>query len=147
MSSRQASTYAKRAWYGLLLLWIFWTFHHSQEEWSGGRLLANNELARFAAAAFEWLAVGQAVIVMALLPAMVAGSVAEERTRHTLPTLLATRFSSAGIILNKLGRRCSRSACSSPSGCRSPVCSVCLAASILCRSPMRTAERPQQPFS
>ena len=105
ISSRQASTYAKRAWYGLLLLWIFWTFHHSQEEWSGGRLLANNELARFAAAAFEWLAVGQAVIVMALLPAMVAGSVAEERTRHTLPTLLATRFSSAGIILNKLGAK------------------------------------------
>ena len=105
ISSRQASTYAKRAWYGLLLLWIFWTFHHSQEEWSGGRLLANNELARFAAAAFEWLAVGQALIVMALLPAMVAGSVAEERTRQTLPALLATRFSSAAIILNKLGAK------------------------------------------
>ncbi len=105
ISSRQASTYAKRAWYGLLLLWIFWTFYHSQEDWSAGRLLANNELARFAAAAFEWLAVGQALVVMALLPAMVAGSVAEERTRQTLPALLATRFSSAGIILNKLAAK------------------------------------------
>ena len=68
-------------------------------------MLPNNELARFAAAAFEWLAVGQALIVMALVPAMVAGSVAEERSRHTLAGLLVTRLSSTAIILDKLAAK------------------------------------------
>ncbi len=65
-------------------------------------MLPNNELAKFAAAAFEWLAVCQALIVMAIVPAMVAGSVAEERSRQILPGLLATRLSGAAIIFDKL---------------------------------------------
>ena len=68
-----------------------------------GRPLSKKELAEFAAAAFEWLAVGQALIALALVPALVAGTVAEERSRRTLPGLLASRLSSAAIILDKLG--------------------------------------------
>jgi hypothetical protein len=57
ISSRRVSTYGTRAAYGLLLLGFVWIFHHSHEAWSAGRLLPNKELAEFAAAAFEWLAV------------------------------------------------------------------------------------------
>jgi hypothetical protein len=41
------------------------------------------------------------LIVLALVPALVAGTVAEERSRRTLPGLLAARLSSAAIILDK----------------------------------------------
>lgn len=92
--SRRGSTYGTRVAYGLLLLWLLWIFHHNHQDWSTGRLLPNNELARFAAAAFEWLAVGQALIVMAFVPAVVAGAVAEERSCRTLDGLLASRLSS-----------------------------------------------------
>ncbi len=51
------------------------------------------ELDEFAAAAFEWLAVGQALIVLALVPAIVAGTIAEERSRQTLKRLFASRLS------------------------------------------------------
>ncbi len=105
ISSRRGSTYGTRAAYGLLLLGFFWIFHYSHEDWSAGRLLPNEELAEFAAAAFEWLAVGQALIVMALVPAMVAGTVAEERSRETLTGLLASRLSSSEIILDKLAAK------------------------------------------
>ena len=105
VSSRRSSTYASRAAYGFSLLGLFWIFQQSHEQWSAGALLPNNELARFAAAAFEWLGVGQALIVMALVPAMVAGSVAEERSRQTLDSLLASAFSSAAIILDKLAAK------------------------------------------
>ncbi len=105
ISSRRGSTYRTRAAYGLLLLGFFWIFHYSQEDWSAGRLLPNEELAEFAAAAFEWLAVGQAVIVLALVPAMVAGTIAEERSRQTLNGLFASRLSSSEIILDKLAAK------------------------------------------
>jgi ABC-type transport system involved in multi-copper enzyme maturation permease subunit len=105
ISSRRSSTYTARAAFGLLLLGLFWIFHRSHEEWLAGRLLPNSELPRFAAAVFEWLGVGQALIVMAMLPAMVAGSVAEERSRQTLDGLLASGFSSAAIILDKLAAK------------------------------------------
>jgi hypothetical protein len=45
ISSRRGSTYWTRAAYGLLLLGFFWIFHHSQEDWSAGRLLPKKELA------------------------------------------------------------------------------------------------------
>ena len=105
VSSRRASSYATRAAYGLLLLGVFWAFYQSQEDWSVGGVVPNNELANFAAAAFEWLAVCQALIVMAIVPAMVAGSVAEERSRQILPGLLATRLSGGAIILDKLAAK------------------------------------------
>jgi hypothetical protein len=70
-----------------------------------GRLLSRREWAESAAAAFEWLAVGHALIVLVLVPALVAGTVAEERSRRTLAGLLASRLSSAAIILDELAAR------------------------------------------
>jgi ABC-type transport system involved in multi-copper enzyme maturation permease subunit len=105
VASRRRSTYGMRAAGGLLLLVFLWSFHRSHEVWSAGRLLPNNELTRFTAAGFEWLAVGQALVVMAFVPAMVAGSVAEERSCRTLDGLLASRLSSAGLIADKLAAK------------------------------------------
>jgi hypothetical protein len=51
------------------------------------------------------LAVGQDLVVLALVPAMVAGTIAEERSRHTLNGLLASRLSSVAIILDKLAAK------------------------------------------
>jgi hypothetical protein len=102
VSSRRSSTYVARAGYGLSLLGLFWVFNQAHEQWSSGRPLSDIELPRFAAAAFEWLGVGQALIVMALVPAKVAGSVAEERLRRSLDGLLVSRLSSAAIILDRL---------------------------------------------
>jgi hypothetical protein len=71
-SSRRRSTYGTRAAYGLLLLGFFWIFHRNQQDGSAGRLLPNAELAQFAAAAFEWLAVGQALEAVWLLGPWIA---------------------------------------------------------------------------
>ncbi len=105
IASRRSSTYGARAAYGCLLLGLFGLFHQYHEDWSIGRPVASKELVRFASAAFEWMAVGQAVIMMALVPAIVAGSIAEERSRRTLEGLLASRFSGAAIILDKLAAK------------------------------------------
>jgi ABC-type transport system involved in multi-copper enzyme maturation permease subunit len=105
MSARRRPTFQVRAVYGALLLAFFWIFQLNHEGWLAGRPLSKKELAQFAEAAFEWLAVGQALIVLAIVPALVAGTVAEERSRRTLPGLLASRLSSAAIILDKLAAR------------------------------------------
>jgi ABC-type transport system involved in multi-copper enzyme maturation permease subunit len=102
VSARSWPTYATRAAYGLFLLWVFWVFHQYHEGWRTGRPLSSKELAEFAAAAFEWLAVGQAFLVLALVPASVAGTVAEERVSRTLSGLLASGLSSAAILIDKL---------------------------------------------
>jgi hypothetical protein len=49
--------------------------------------------------------VGQALIVLALVPALAGGALAEERARRTLPGLLASRLSGAAIVLDKLVAR------------------------------------------
>ena len=122
IASRRCSTYAARAAYGLLLLGLLGVFHQSHEDWSAGRPVANNELVRFASEAFEWLGVGQALIVMVLVPAIVAGSIAEERSRGTLEGLLVSRFSGMRSFWTSSRRSCSSSACSWPPDCRSSVC-------------------------
>ena len=104
-SARRWPTFQARAVYGVLLLAFFWIFQLNHEGWLAGRPLSRRELAEFAVAAFEWLAVGQGLIVLALVPALVAGTVAEERSRRSLPGLLASRLSSAAIILDKLAAR------------------------------------------
>ncbi|AGA31622.1 ABC-2 transporter permease [Singulisphaera acidiphila] len=102
ISARSWLTYASRAAYGVLLLWFFWIFHRNHEGWRTGRPLSSKELAEFAVAAFEWLAVGQAFLVLILVPGLVAEAVAEERVRQTLSGLLVSDLSSAAILIDKL---------------------------------------------
>ena len=103
--SRRSSTYGTRAAYALLLLGAFWMFHHDYEKSLAGGFLAPYELSRFAAAAFEWLGVGQVLIVMVLVPAMVAGTFADERSRQTLDALLAGSVFKHTIVFDKAAAR------------------------------------------
>jgi ABC-type transport system involved in multi-copper enzyme maturation permease subunit len=103
--ARRWPAYRARALLGLMLLIVFWLFHQSHESWSTGRLSSITELAEFGAAAFEWMAVGQALVLLVLVPATVAGAVAEARARQTLPGLLASPLSSVAIIVDQLAAK------------------------------------------
>jgi hypothetical protein len=84
---------------------VLWLFHQSDENWATGQLSSITKLAEFGEAAFEWLAVGQAVVLLVLVPATVGGAVAEARSRQTLPRLLAAPVSSAAIIVDLLAAK------------------------------------------
>jgi ABC-type transport system involved in multi-copper enzyme maturation permease subunit len=69
------------------------------ESWSPGRVA---QLATRAVRAFE---TSQFVVVLAMVPLLVAGSVAEEKARGTLGLILAGRLSSLEIVADKLAAR------------------------------------------
>ena len=60
---------------------------------------------RFAESTFIVFAEAQLATLLCLLPALVAGVIADEHQRKTLHYLLASRLSSAEIVLGKLGAR------------------------------------------
>ena len=60
---------------------------------------------RFAEATFIQFAWAQGAALLCLIPALVAGVIADEHQRKTLHYLLASRLSSAEIVLGKLGAR------------------------------------------
>jgi hypothetical protein len=73
--------------------------------WSGDAALAPSRIAAIAARSFEAFGQVQLVVVLALMPALVAGSVAGESARGTLGLLLASRMGSARIVGEKLAAR------------------------------------------
>jgi ABC-2 family transporter protein len=60
---------------------------------------------QFAESAFVQFAGAQGLTLLLLIPALVAGVIADEHQRKTLHYLLASRLSSAEIVLGKLGAR------------------------------------------
>jgi ABC-type transport system involved in multi-copper enzyme maturation permease subunit len=60
------------------------------------------EMAFYAQYVFAVLASIQVVLTIGLVPALLAGAIAQERERRTLEGLLTTRLSSAEIVLGKL---------------------------------------------
>ncbi len=103
-TSRRRRYYVLRVAYGLLLLNQLWTLftvwevrHHS-----GGTL---EEIQAFAEDAFIRFAGTQGLGLLLLIPALVAGIISDEYQRKTLHYLLASRLSSAEIVLGKLGAR------------------------------------------
>jgi ABC-type transport system involved in multi-copper enzyme maturation permease subunit len=103
--ARRSQAYRVRVWFGLGLLTALWFFYISSQAWSTGRPLPNRELAEFAAAAFEWLAMGQALVLLVMVPAIVGGALPEGRVRQTLPSLLASRLSSGSIVVDLLAAK------------------------------------------
>jgi ABC-type transport system involved in multi-copper enzyme maturation permease subunit len=103
-TSRRRRYYFVRVIYGLLLLsqlWIFfrdWEVRHP----SGGSI---DQIQGFAEDAFIQFAGVQGLGLLILIPALVAGLIADEHQRKTLHYLLASRLSSAEIVLGKLGAR------------------------------------------
>ncbi|MBX6315813.1 MAG: ABC transporter permease subunit, partial [Isosphaeraceae bacterium] len=130
---RQPRTYALRVAFGLALLVLLWVAYDGLSEMlarartptpligsaiiyrpgpPGSTVmptrkptLTPQDRYRFANWAFSALAVTQYLVVLVLMPALVAGSIAEDRQRRILQPLLATPLSPAAIVLGKLAAR------------------------------------------
>jgi ABC-type transport system involved in multi-copper enzyme maturation permease subunit len=109
-TARRARYYAIRFLYGMILLFFVlqsvtgqWQPHRGREAalWTGGELTIS-ELAEVGRSIFSTITILQGITVLVLTPAMVAGVVADEKRRKTLHYLMASRLTSAEIILGKL---------------------------------------------
>lgn len=107
-TARRKRYYAVRFVYGAILLFFVWmndpVFRPSYSA-PGRSVMSIQEVARLGQALFYTLITVQTVAVIVLTPALVAGVIAEERQRKTLHYLLASRLTSAEIVLGKLGAR------------------------------------------
>lgn len=109
-TARRKRYYVARFAYGSFLLWSL-VNQYGNGEWSRGVAvigIAPDSIAamsRFAREMFAALAWAQGVALLCLVPALLAGVIADEAQRKTLHHLLASRMSSAEIVLGKLGAR------------------------------------------
>jgi ABC-type transport system involved in multi-copper enzyme maturation permease subunit len=102
-TGRRGRFYVARIGYGLLLLIAL---SGEYQRWAADRpLVTIQSMARFAEQAFMAFAWAQGAAILALVPALVAGVIADEHQRKTLHELLGSRLSSAGIVLGKLAAR------------------------------------------
>jgi ABC-type transport system involved in multi-copper enzyme maturation permease subunit len=103
-TARRGRFYIARMVYGLALLFLLWDrfqeFNASHPE--GG---TPEQVQTFAESTFISFAGAQGAALLCLIPALVAGVIADEHQRKTLHYLLASRLSSAEIVLGKLGAR------------------------------------------
>lgn len=107
-TSRRARYYALRFGFGLFLLFLFWINRPETRRiyYDGADSgLTISEVAAIGSQLFYALAVAQAVGVLLMTPAMVAGAITEEKQRKTLHYLLASRLTSAEIVLGKMAAR------------------------------------------
>ena len=106
--SRRKRYYALLTLYGLVLLYVVWS-NNPQAMFvvpagpAGG--LSVDQWHYAGKSLFEAYAIWQMVMVVLLTPAMVAGVIAEERERKTMPSLLVSRLTSGEIVLGKLCAR------------------------------------------
>ena len=104
--SRRARFFVGRTLYGLLVLFIVSTTYRSMAQiYEPMGEIPIDALARFGQAIFAAFATLQGVVVLLMTPALVAGAIADERQRKTLHYLMASRLSSAQIILGKVAAR------------------------------------------
>ncbi len=115
-TARRGRYYLARVVYGLILLYVLWDqqrswewFHAMNREffWTTGGTMggSHEEIRRFAESAFIQFAGVQGLVLLCLIPALLAGVIADEYQRKTLHYLLASRLSSAEIVLGKLAAR------------------------------------------
>jgi ABC-type transport system involved in multi-copper enzyme maturation permease subunit len=103
-TARRGRLYIVRVLYGLcLLVQLGYLF----ADWDGLRQggATMKQLQAFAEDAFLRFAGLQGLALMLLIPALVSGVIADEHQRMTLHYLLASRLSSAEIVLGKMGAR------------------------------------------
>ncbi len=102
--ARRARYYAMRVLYGMILLFVFWmTYHDFVSSRSPNRSgYSLGEMTGFASQTFGLFALTQVLAVMAVTPALVAGTIAGEKQRKTLHYLLASTLSGTEIVLGKL---------------------------------------------
>src|SRR5262245_38474968 len=97
-TARRGRYYLARATYGSALLVVLWGQFAA---WENGhpRGATHEELRLFSESSFIAFAQAQLVTLLCLLPALVAGVIADEHQRKTLHYLLASRLSSLEIVL------------------------------------------------
>ncbi len=106
-TARRARYYVVRTVYGLIVLFQVYLSYQANA-WRfrrGGGPMQINQMADFGLQIFTAFAILQAVVVLMLTPALVGGTIAEERQRKTLHYLLTSRLGSAEIVLGKLAAR------------------------------------------
>jgi ABC-type transport system involved in multi-copper enzyme maturation permease subunit len=112
--SRRKRYYALLTLYGLVLLYVVWS-NNPQTMFvvpagpAGG--LSVDQWHYAGKSLFESYTIWQMAMVVLLTPAMVAGVIAEEHERKTMPSLLASRLTSGEIVLGKLCARLLALAC------------------------------------
>lgn len=103
-TARRARYYFMRAFYAIILLYIVWQNYASAFHWYGNRSdqVSIQRISQFALTTFASLLIAQVIAVLVLTPTLTAGVIADEKQRKTLHYLLASRLSSAEIVLGKL---------------------------------------------
>jgi ABC-type transport system involved in multi-copper enzyme maturation permease subunit len=99
--ARRAKSYRQRSSLAIALLLAVGISLYAVQRATGGRLSVQ-ETALFAQYVFSAVLTIQVTLTIGLVPALVAGAIAQERERRTLDSLLATRLTSAEIVLGKL---------------------------------------------
>jgi ABC-type transport system involved in multi-copper enzyme maturation permease subunit len=104
---RRRRYYALRVIYGSVLLLIIWGNYaelNRSAEFRGAEP-SIDDFANFALTTFIWFASVQLATILFLVPALFGGVIADEKQRKTMHYLMASRLSSAEIVLDKLAAR------------------------------------------
>jgi ABC-type transport system involved in multi-copper enzyme maturation permease subunit len=107
-SARRKRFYVTRFLYGFVLLFFVWRNDPLLYPWYYSSLakgLTIQEYAELGRGVFTTFLTVQSIAVLVLIPALVAGVIADEKQRKTLHYLLASPLSSAEIIVGKLTAR------------------------------------------
>ncbi|WP_435007037.1 ABC transporter permease subunit [Tundrisphaera lichenicola] len=106
-TARRARYYVVRTIYGLIILFQVYLSYESNRWVVGGGQgnLQINQMAEFGESIFKSFAILQAVVVIFLTPALVGGTIADERQRKTLHYLLTSHLSGFEIVVGKLAAR------------------------------------------
>ncbi|MBI2824704.1 MAG: ABC transporter permease subunit [Planctomycetia bacterium] len=101
--ARRLRYFVLRALYAAILLLVMWSAYSSSPlRWGD---TTRQAVAEFSAAFFTTFAFAQVIAVLFVAPAMIAGTIAQERERRTIEYLLASTLTSAEIVMSKfLGR-------------------------------------------
>ena len=105
-TARRPRYFAIRVLYCLLILLVFWSIYESWASVTNGTsTILIQDATQFATRLFVGFAILQYLMILLLTPALVGGTIADERQRKTLHYLLASQLSSFEIIFGKLGAR------------------------------------------
>ena len=104
-TARRPRYYVVRFLYGLIILAQVYLTYQANSWRLGSGELGLKEMADFGQGLFTTFAVVQGIVILLLTPALVGGSIADERQRKTLHYLLTSDLSSGEIVLGKLAAR------------------------------------------
>ncbi len=99
-TARRARYYWLRFLYCSILLFSIWSIYQSRS-WDFDAM-SIGQISSFASSMFTTIATVQTLAVIALAPALAAGTIADESQRKTLHYLLSSRLTSGEIVLGKL---------------------------------------------